>query len=224
MALVAAILAFTAPPGSTAQLVDQVVASVGRSAILQSDLELARIVRLVPVSGLSPGEARRAVFEGRLRLEIQYRDLEASGIVYRLEIDRKAVVREFESRAGGAKALASALEAGGLGMEDVQELALRVGAVNAYVNQRLRPRVRVTLQELKKAYQESLVLEIISRGGTPPSFATVRDQLHALLVERKLNGEIEKWIREARTRLEVTILVPPAAVPNVATPAPPPRS
>jgi len=204
--------------------VDRVVASVGRSAILESDLVLARIVHLVPVSRLSPAEARRAIFEGRVRLEIQYRDLEASGIVYRLKIDREAVVRELESRAGGAAALRSSLEVAGLGMEDLQELALRVGAVNAYVNQRLRPRVRVTLQELKTAYQESLVLEIVSRGGTPPSFEDVRDQLRTLLVERKLNREIEKWIQEARTRLEVTILAPPMAPLDVAAPDPPPPS
>jgi len=198
--------------GAAAELVDEVVAAVGHSAILESDLELARIVHLVPVGGLSPEEARRAVFEGRLRLEIQYRDLEASGIVYRLKIDREAVVRELERRAGGEKELRAGLEEVGLEMEDVRELALRVGAVNAYVNQRLRPRVRLSLQELRTAYQESLALEITARGGTPPPFEEVRDQLHTLLVEKKLNGEIERWIHEARARLEVTILVPPERV------------
>ena len=203
-------MALLCPASVTAmELVDEVVATVGSSAVLESDLELARIVHLVPVEHLGPAEACREIFEGRLRLEIQFRDLEASGIVYRLKIDRKAVVRELESRAGGAERLGTELEAAGLGMEDVRELALEVAAVNAYVNQRLRPRVRVSLREMRTAYEESLALEITARGGEPPPFETVRDQLHTLLVERKLNDEIRRWIRDARSRLQVTILVSP---------------
>jgi len=216
-ALLGLLGALVVPAGVRAgtRVVDEVVAAVGHSAVLESDLVLARIVHLVPLSGLSPEEARRALFEGRIRLEVQYRDLEASGIVYRLKIDRESVAREFERRAGGEQELRRALEIAGLSMEDVRELALQVGAVNAYVNQRLRPRVRVSLQELRTAYQESLALEITARGGTPPPFEEVREQLHTLLVERKLNGEIERWIREARSRLEVTILVPPEELPLV---------
>ncbi len=209
MRVVLAGLALCAATAAGTELVDRIVAAVGRSAILESDLVLARIVHLVPVEGLSPEEARRAIFEGRLRLEIQYRDLEASGVVYRLKVDREAVERDLERRAGGGEKLRAALEGAGLGMEDLRELALEVGAVNAYVDQRLRPRVRVSFQELRTAYQETLVLEITARGEKPPPLEEVRDQLHSLLVERKLNGEIEKWIGEARSRLDVTILVPP---------------
>jgi len=205
--LIAAV--FCVGAGGASELVDQVVATVGSSPILKSDLDLARIVRLTPVSGLKPAEACRAIFEGRLRLEIQYRDLEASGIVYRLKVDREAVVRELERRNGGQAKLQSELEAAGLSLQDVRELAVRVAAVNAYVNQRLRPRVRVSLQELRTAYQESLVLEIASRGAAPPPFDEVREQLHTLLVEKKLNAEIRTWIRDARSRLQVTILVSP---------------
>jgi hypothetical protein len=35
----------------------------------------------------------------------------------------------------------------------------------------------------------------------------VRDQLHQLIVERKLNLEIERWIEQARERLGVTRFV-----------------
>ena len=220
MIAVALLLSMTA---AATNLVDEVVATVGTTAILESDLELARMVRLVPVEDLTPAKACRAIFEGRLRLEIQFRDLEASGIVYRLKIDRKAVVQELLGRAGGTDRLQARLEAAGLGMGDVHELALEVAAVNAYVNQRLRPRVRVSLQEMRREYQESLALEISARGGEPPPFEKVRDQLHRLLVERKLNDEIRQWIRDARSRLQVTILVSPEqllALPRWSHPAP----
>ncbi len=189
-------------------LVDEVVAAVGVYPILESDLTLARLVHLTPEQEGTPEEERSRILQARVRLEVQYRDLEASGVLYRLDIDRAAVVEDLERRAGGRHELEAALRSHGLTMEDVSELAYRIAAVNAYVRQRLRPRVRVQPDELHKAYEETLALEISSRGGTPPPLDEVRDQLHRILVERKLNHEIARWIQEAGRRQEVTILVP----------------
>ena len=189
-------------------LVDEVVAAVGVYPILESDLTLGRLVHLVPAENGSPQDERHRILEARVRLEVQYRDLEASGVLYRLDIDRGAVLDDLVERAGGAERLRSALDANGLTMEDVSELAYRIAAVNAYVRQRLRPRIRIQPEELQKAYEETLVLEISARGGTPPPLAEVKDQLQRILVERKLNDEIARWIREAESRQEITILVP----------------
>ncbi len=196
-----------APPADGREVipVDEVVASVGVYPILESDLTLARLVHLIP-----GGAGRSAILEARVRLEVQYRDLEASGVLYRLDMDHRAVLEDLVRRAGGAESLREALAAHGLTMEDVNELASRITAVNAYVRQRLRPRVRVLPEELEKAYEETLALEITAQGGTPPPLDEVREQLHTILVERKLNQEIARWIREAERRQEITILVPDA--------------
>jgi len=188
--------------------VDEVVAAVGVYPILESDLTLSGLVHLIPEGEVDPTPRRARLLEARVRLEVQYRDLEASGVLYRLDIDRQAVVTDLVERAGGRAALDAALEAHGLSMEDVSELAYRIAAVNAYVRQRLRSRVRVQPDELQKAYEETLALEISARGGTPPPMEQVKDQLQRILVERKLNREIARWIEEAESRQEVTILVP----------------
>ncbi len=206
MVCVFSILLTASPTGGREVIpVDEVVASVGVYPILESDLTLARLVHLIP-----GGAGRSAILEARVRLEVQYRDLEASGVLYRLDMDHRAVLEDLVRRAGGAENLRKALAAHGLTMEDVNELASRIAAVNAYVRQRLRPRVRVLPEELEKAYEETLALEITAQGGTPPPLDEVREQLHTILVERKLNREIARWIREAERRQEITILVPEA--------------
>ena len=53
-----------------------------------------------------------------------------------------------------------------------------------------------------------MALELSARGSNPPPFEQIRDQIYALLVERKLNEEIERWLALARERLEVTVLRP----------------
>lgn len=190
-------------------VVDEIVATVGRTPILESDLTLARLVRLVPPNGSDTGAPdRSSVLEARIRLELQYRDLQESGTLYRLQIDQRQVLENLTERAGGRAALTAALEGTGLTWDDVEDLALRIAAVNAYVQQRLRPRVKVSMEELQTAYQEAVALELAAQHAEPPPLDKIRSQLHRLLVEKKLNGEIDRWLREARERLEVTVLRP----------------
>ena len=60
------------------------------------------------------------------------------------------------------------------------------------------------MEEIDAAYQELLVAEIATTDEPPPPVAVVQDQLRALLVERKLNEEIERWLVRAGERQEVT--------------------
>jgi len=189
--------------------VDRVVAVVGRTPILESDVTLARLVDLVPVDpGTPEAERRSQEVAARVRLEVQYRDLEISGTVYRLQFDTDGTVGRLVKRAGGKAKLAPRLAAAGLSSEDVRDLAVRIAAVNAYVEQRLRPQVRVTLPEMRTAYQETLALQITAQGKEPPPFSAVRSQLHRVLAEQKLNDLIERWTHEARSRLDVIMLHP----------------
>jgi len=188
-----------------AETIDEVAAAVGTTPILRSDLRLAELVRLVE---LDPAESAddfgSRLLEARIRLELQFRDLEASGTLYRLDIDVSSARAALVERAGGDAVIAPALAATGLTAGDLDELALRIAAVDAYVDQRLRPRVRVGSDELRAAYQELVVGPIEGTGETAPPLESVQEQLHLLLAERALNGEIERWLLSAAERFEVT--------------------
>jgi len=192
------------------EIVEEVVAVVDATPILRSDVALAEQVRLLAPD---PDENRPSywsrLIDARVRLELQYRDLVDSGTLYRLAIDTGPVLDSLTAQAGGEGPLRSQMEAHGLVWADVEELALRVTAAAAYTEQRLRPRVRISLEELETAYQDLVVDELEAAADEPvPSLAAVRDQLHRLLVERKLNFEIERWLASATERHEVTRFVP----------------
>ncbi len=205
-----------------AQLLDRVVAVVNNRPILESDIVLARLCRLVPgLDQVPPAEARSKLVEARVRLEVQYQDLVASGTIYRLRFDPEPTYHDLLTRAGlvtgtakapatPAKGSAAArkLAASGLTLDDIHELAVRIAAVNAYVKDRLRPQIRITLPELRLAYQQMLALQITARGETPPPITAVQSRLRQVLVERKLNTMIETWTSQARNRLDVTLLYP----------------
>jgi len=190
---------------AVAETVDEVVAAVGTTPILRSDLRLAELVRLIEPTPAESAEAfGTRLLEARIRLELQFRDLEASGTLYRLDIDVSSARTALVERAGGDAAIAPALAASGLTAADLDELALRIAVVNAYVEQRLRPRVRVGADELRAAYQELVVAPIEGTGQTAPPMESVQEQLHLLVAERALNAEIERWLASAAEQIEVT--------------------
>lgn len=195
--------------GAGSRIVDEVVAVVGETPLLRSDIELATAVGLIaPQPDETSDELRRRTVEARVRLEVQYRDLEASGILYRLRPDLGAIRQMFIDRLGGADRLAAVLDATGMAAADLDDLALRVAAVDAYVEERLRPRVSVTRDELEREYRETVVGEMERRGEPAPPLVELRDQLRRVVVERKLNDEIERWLAQARERLDVTVFAP----------------
>ena len=185
-------------------VVEEVLAVVGNTPILYSDVTLAALVRLVERSAEAEQDYRSNLLDARIRLEVEYRDLEESGLLFRLELEPQTARSALMARGGGFETLERDLSVNGLSWPDLEELALRIAAVDAYVEQRLRPRVAVSMEEIESAYQELLVAEIATTDEPPPPLAAVQDQLRALLVERKLNEEIERWLTRAEERQEVT--------------------
>jgi hypothetical protein len=181
--------------------VEEVLAVVGDTPILHSDVELALLLEIVD---REPVETHRSrVLDARIRLEIEFRDLEDGGLLYRLELDTTKVRESLIAGAGGDEALDRNLLARGLVWPDVDELVLRIAAVNAFVDQRLLPRVSVSMEEMEAAYQDLLVKEIAASDEPVPPLATVREHLRQILVARKLNDEIERWLARAGERQEV---------------------
>jgi len=206
-AILAVLLALAAigAPAAPAEVLEEVVAVVGTTPVLESDVDLAEIVQLVPppASG-DRDEHRSRLLTARIRLELQLLDLEASGTLYRLDLDLERARRTLLARAPEDAELERRLEAAGLDRADLDDLALRLVAAEAYAEQRLRSRVTVTVDELEAAYAELVVEPMEAAGAEPPPLLQVRDAVRAVLVERKLNAEIEAWLADARERFDVT--------------------
>jgi len=195
---------FAASEEPTWRTVEEVLAVVGSTPILFSDVTLAALVHLVesePMESLE--DFRSRLLGARVRLEVEFRDLEDSGLLYRLDLETGRYRDALIARAGGEEALGTSLRHEGLVWPDVDELVLRVASVDAFVEQRLRPRISVTMEEIEAAYQELLVNEIAVSDEPVPPLSAVRDHLHTLLVERKLNEEIESWLERAEEHQEV---------------------
>lgn len=189
------------------ETIDEVLAVVDRNPILQSDLALAAIVGIGPLVQSTDTEGVHDPLDSRVRLELQYLDLIASGALQRLEIDVGQQLEAMTAHGGGEVRLREALATQGLEWEDVEALALRVAAVQTWVKRHLRPRVTVTVRDVEEAYRRVIVEPMRDEGTTPPSLAHVNEDLRRLVSEEKLNAEIERWLDQCRERHRVTRFV-----------------
>ncbi len=187
------------------EIVEDVLATVGVTPVLYSDLVLAEAVQLVEIEDGETQAAFRSRLLGlRIQLELQFRDLEATGALHRMEFDLNESLIRLSAPSGGRESLERLLAPHGLTWADVEDLALRLQATQMWVEMRLRPRITVNMGELEQAYQSEVVAPLTLSEDPIPDFSSVRTELHRLLVERKLNDEIEAWIAEAAERQEIT--------------------
>jgi len=187
------------------ETIEEVVAAVGNTPLLRSDLQLAELVRLVePEAGETRTEYNSRLLDARINLELQFQDLEESGTLYRLDLDVESTRTAIVDRAGGEEVLEPLLREQGLTFDDVDQLSLRSESARAYIEQRLRPRLRVTGEEVQAAYYDLVAREAEAAGQSPPAIESLQDQIRHLLMERKLNDEIQTWLEGAAEQHEVT--------------------
>ena len=81
--------------------VEEVVAVIDRTPLLTSDIDLAEVLVLIdrPFSA-NDADYRSALLDARIQLEVQFRDLESSGVLYRLDLDVIGVRRNLLDNVG----------------------------------------------------------------------------------------------------------------------------
>jgi hypothetical protein len=189
------------PEGSVA---DRVVAVVDDDPILASDMDRAVAFGLVR---REPGEDEGA-FEVRvLDLLIQERlrshEIERHGFQ---EVPLSEVNQAYEDLVAGFPSQAEferRLDELGLTEAAVKEILARQLLVLVFVEERLGPRVFVTLDNISDYYEGTLVPEMRRRGEPVPEPSAVREQIRTVLREQRLNREIELWTEELAFRADV---------------------
>ena len=71
-------------------------------------------------------------------------------------------------------------------------------AISNYINQRLRPLVRVEDAEVRKVFSQKVL-----NDQEPPSFSLVAPSIRELLERRSLDQKIEEWVASLRRREEI---------------------
>jgi hypothetical protein len=174
-------------PAPAVELLERVVAVVDERPLFYSDVRALAVVR-----GLSEESAVEASIDERLMYAEAARLAEAE------------VPREAEDRA-----LAAVLESQPALRDEVDEADLRrllrrQATIVKYVEFRFRPQVRVSDDDIRRAWEAD---EAGRPAGVPLEDA--QEALRARLERRALDERVEAWVKELRGRADVRAVAAP---------------
>lgn len=188
-------------------LVDRVVAVVDEDPILDSDIERVVHLGLLPeVVGESAAAGRRRALDLAIEQKLRLHEVDRFGFEETplALLDRQ--MEETRSRFPSEGAFRAELARLGLDETSLRQLLARQLSVLAYVEERLGPRVFVSVDDIGHYYNEELLPQLARDGVAPtdiPALESVRESIRAVLRERRLNEEIDRWTADLRGKADV---------------------
>lgn len=191
---------------SDLELADRIVAVVDEDPILASDIqqviELGLMERL---EGEDDNAFERRILDEIIVTRLRFHEVDRFGVrelpLSRVEAQYRQIRARYEDEASFEAALAEV----GLGADELKELLARQLIVLTFVEERLGPRVFVSLDDIRRYYDDVLTPEMERRGEPVPELPAVREQIRAVLREQRLNTELEIWTEELRLHADITV-------------------
>jgi hypothetical protein len=76
-----------------------------------------------------------------------------------------------------------------------------------YLDSRFRPAIQIDEKAVEDFYKNRVVPRAESRKQTPPTLENARDFIQEALVQRAINEQADRWLKESRTRVRVEIML-----------------
>jgi hypothetical protein len=182
------------------ELVDAIAARVDTDIILLSDVRnLARYQSFLDEKAESDSEILDRLIdqwvvrnEAKAALFPQPSDEEVQRSLERLK-------RSFSS----PEAFEEREKQAGLTDEDVVRMLRSQLYLSNYLDSRFRASIQINEKEVEDFYKTRVVPRAESRGQTPPTLEAASGFIHEALVQRAINVQADRWLKESRTRLRV---------------------
>jgi hypothetical protein len=193
-----------------AEVVDRTIAVVNNHPLTWSDLdEQMRFEALENGHALNTlGESeRRAAFEHL----VQYRILrdQMQGTPPATDSDVEARIGELRNALqmgrDDSRWLAT-LKLYEISVNELTGLVKNQIEILRFMEFRVRPLVTVSRTEVEDYYTSTLTPRVIAQGQTPEALEALRPKIRELLVEQKMNQEMEKWLKTLRDQSRVQVL------------------
>lgn len=202
------LLGSLALPVSTQNVADRLLVIVNREVITESEVlwALALDADLQPLN-LSR-ENRRTMLE---RLIDQKLLLQEALKVPRNEPTEEEISKyindEFVSKFGGESQMRTRLQKVGLEQSALREIARQRLEILRYIDFRFRSFIFIKPEEIEQYYRENLIPDAARRGlGAPQLDDELRSKIEGVLIDQRVNSELDRFFDEVRAQAQVTRL------------------
>jgi parvulin-like peptidyl-prolyl isomerase len=198
-------LLVAAPAASPAQeVVDRLAARVEGDIILLSDVRALARYQLF-LDGKSESDARlldRLIDQWIVRNEAAVARFPQPSDE---EIDRS--LARLKSSFSSAEEFEARKKQSGVTDEEIHRMLKSQLYLSNYLDSRFRPTIQVADKDVEEFYKARVVPRAESRGQAPPTLDAAREFIQEALVQRAINDQAERWMKESRSRLHIQSLL-----------------
>jgi len=207
--LAAALLIFVASLGVARctvaqQMIDRIVAKVESDIILLSDVrELSRYQSFLDGKSQSDEEIlNRLIDQWIVRNEAS-----AGHFPQPSEEDIDRSIERLKRSFASPDAFEARQKQAALTDEEIRQFVRAQLYLSNYLDSRFRSVIQINETQIKEFYEDRVAPRAKSRGETPPPLEKARDFIQEALVQRAINEQADRWLKESRTRVRVESLL-----------------
>lgn len=202
--LAMAMLLATAASLPAQQLIDRIAARIENDIILLSDVrELSRYQLFVD----GKAESDRAILDRLVDQWIVRNEAKAAMFPQPSDEDVNRSLRRLKRSFSTPEEFEERKKQSGLTDEDILRMLKSQSYLSNYLDTRFRPSIQIDEQAIEDFYKTRVVPRAESRGQTPPTIEAAHDFIQEALVQRAIDVQADKWLKESRARVHVDNLL-----------------
>jgi len=186
------------------EVIDRIVARVDTDIILLSEVRELSQYQLF-VDGKS--ESDREILDRLIDQWIVRQEAKAALFPVPSDEDVNRSLERLKRSFSSPEAFEERKRQTGLSDEDVRRMLRSQLYLSNYLDSRFRASIQIDDKAIEEFYASRVVLRAESRGQTPPTLDAARDFIQEALVQRAINVQADKWLKESRARLHVENLL-----------------
>jgi parvulin-like peptidyl-prolyl isomerase len=186
------------------EIIDRIAARVENDVILQSDLrELSRYQQLAD----GKAELDEQLLDRLIDQWIVRTEAEASRFPQPSDADINRGIERLQKSFASAEEYESRRKQSGLSEAEVRRMVASQLYLSNYLDSRFRPSVQIDAKAIEDFYQNGVIPRAQAHGQEPPTLEAARDLIQEALVQRGINEQADRWLKESRARLHVDKLI-----------------
>ena len=201
-------------PTTSAEIIDRLVAVVNRQTItlgdVQREIKSQDLDQSVSDTGTNPSHGQKLTEEQATQRLIEqvliYQQIQEFPGTEVSEQDVASQLAEMEKKAGGSEAWSRHLKNVGISLGEVRERVQWQLQVMKFIDRRFREFIVVNPAEIESYYKDQFLPDLHKRGiGEAPALSEVEEKIRDILIEKKLNVQVEEWLTSLRTNATIQV-------------------
>jgi hypothetical protein len=185
------------------EVIDRIAARVENDIILMSDIrELSRYQQFID----GKSEPDEQILDRLIDQWIVRNEASIARFPQPSDEDVERSLARLKRAFSSTEAFEERKKQTGLTDEELLRMVKSQLYLSNYLDTRFRSSIQIDEKDVEEFYRNRVVPRAESWGQTPPTIDTARDFIQEALVQRAINEQADRWLKESRMRLRVEIL------------------